>query len=594
MIGLFENVSVLSSKLKIKVPSGSVDQLHVETGAKENKIELSKEAKVLQLTLDAVAELLGEGSIEKAAISKAASGSSFETKPKAVTGEGAGQPATLPPVAGGGGGGGGIPGGGNGGGTPGGENPGGENPGGENPGGENPGGENPGGENPGGENPGGENPGGENPGGENGECEDEDLECENPQLLKLEVEGFTLNQIDFNYFTIGTGFNPNVLRYKLISEHDISEEVMVTANLSMLAKSKVIVSTYYSGESVPRNTVIIGTEGEFQFKLEPKKDARITIALLTKDKSQLKQYEILYIYKRSVQEGMKLGRMFDDLDDDGNHIITYQILTGFIEGELIKNDTDAIRLYKDASELYPFYSCEPSNIRWCTISEKRLNFPDNTFYVKIFRGDTLIAEGEYRYEFSPVALVEQDIGITVSPLTKQELIDEFEERNYPPEIPNFSSGYRVYLDRAKLAEVMPEVKFMTFSSNGIYGKTNQFPLTFNKEELKEGIFPTYYLNYYIYQVDDDKNSIYASMKIQFDKLINDEFLFIALYDKDLNVIGQYRTVIVYDADHVADGYEPARTWEGQSSINLVDQYGSNGSGNGQDIVIGGNEPIIIK
>ena len=105
LIGEFADVNVASKGVAVEVPSGAIDSFNVRSGAEGSTLNLGKDAKVVQLVLDAVLKVLGQGGIEKAVISGAAKDSTFERKPNAQEGSGASS------GSGGGGGGGGSPGG---------------------------------------------------------------------------------------------------------------------------------------------------------------------------------------------------------------------------------------------------------------------------------------------------------------------------------------------------------------------------------------------------------------------------------------------------------------------------------------------------
>ena len=73
----------------MSIPSGTVDQLNIGADTEGLEVEVNKEAKIVELVLNAVAKILGEGTIEKAAIGSGAEGSTFENMPEQVSGDGA-------------------------------------------------------------------------------------------------------------------------------------------------------------------------------------------------------------------------------------------------------------------------------------------------------------------------------------------------------------------------------------------------------------------------------------------------------------------------------------------------------------------------
>jgi|GEM_PF-3074040 len=114
--GSFERVVVGAQQAKLTADKGTIGELQVSKDAKGSKVELGKDSKVKQLTLDSGAAVSGEGAVEKAAIN--AEGATLAKKPgevavkdgvKASVGGqvvSGGSATTAPPAAGGGGGGG--------------------------------------------------------------------------------------------------------------------------------------------------------------------------------------------------------------------------------------------------------------------------------------------------------------------------------------------------------------------------------------------------------------------------------------------------------------------------------------------------------
>ncbi len=86
LLGSFEDVRVKASKVTVSIPKGSVNNLKVEEGADATEINVSKEATILKLVLDIVAQILGEGQVKDAVINEKAAGTTFETKPEQTTG----------------------------------------------------------------------------------------------------------------------------------------------------------------------------------------------------------------------------------------------------------------------------------------------------------------------------------------------------------------------------------------------------------------------------------------------------------------------------------------------------------------------------
>ncbi len=82
LIGDFEQVDINTSNVDVNIISGSVEELNVEETAQNTKIEISKNASIVTLTLDAKTEVSGRGTIETANIN--ADGTTIEQKPNKV------------------------------------------------------------------------------------------------------------------------------------------------------------------------------------------------------------------------------------------------------------------------------------------------------------------------------------------------------------------------------------------------------------------------------------------------------------------------------------------------------------------------------
>lgn len=106
LIGEFESVEILAVNIAVEVPRGVINNLKVAEGAIGAIINLSKDAKIVSLIVDAIAKFLGTGVIEKAE-GKHANASSYEKMPNSGVG-----PTTYRSTGGGGGGGGSTDGGG--------------------------------------------------------------------------------------------------------------------------------------------------------------------------------------------------------------------------------------------------------------------------------------------------------------------------------------------------------------------------------------------------------------------------------------------------------------------------------------------------
>ncbi|WP_245987986.1 S-layer homology domain-containing protein, partial [Cohnella lupini] len=82
LVGSFDKVDILTTGIRVIIPKGSVQQLIVAPNATNTNIDLSKDTTIVELVLDANANIVGEGKIEKATINS--NGSTLEKKPETV------------------------------------------------------------------------------------------------------------------------------------------------------------------------------------------------------------------------------------------------------------------------------------------------------------------------------------------------------------------------------------------------------------------------------------------------------------------------------------------------------------------------------
>ncbi|WP_434749665.1 S-layer homology domain-containing protein [Paenibacillus amylolyticus] len=95
LLGQFESVDIDAKSIRLEIPTGSINQLNVNEQAGQIDMNLSQQAKIIKLVLDAAIKLTGQGTIENAIINENAKSSSFETPP--VKSEGTGAPTPTPP-----------------------------------------------------------------------------------------------------------------------------------------------------------------------------------------------------------------------------------------------------------------------------------------------------------------------------------------------------------------------------------------------------------------------------------------------------------------------------------------------------------------
>jgi hypothetical protein len=80
--GSFDNLEVVGSEIKVDIPEGSVQKVTANSTSTGMILDLGKDAKIVLLILNAVAKLLGTGTIELATLSpEAKAGTTFEKQP---------------------------------------------------------------------------------------------------------------------------------------------------------------------------------------------------------------------------------------------------------------------------------------------------------------------------------------------------------------------------------------------------------------------------------------------------------------------------------------------------------------------------------
>lgn len=81
--GFFNTVNVQAFNIKVDLPAGKIDEMNIADNAAGTTINTSSESSILSLVLNAAANVIGLGSIEKATVN--AENVSFANKPKAFT-----------------------------------------------------------------------------------------------------------------------------------------------------------------------------------------------------------------------------------------------------------------------------------------------------------------------------------------------------------------------------------------------------------------------------------------------------------------------------------------------------------------------------
>ncbi|TBL72643.1 YbhB/YbcL family Raf kinase inhibitor-like protein [Paenibacillus thalictri] len=101
LLGQFESLDISAQSIIVDIPSGSVNNVTVSEQGGNSSIRLGKDSKIVELVLNAVTKVLGEGKVDKATLGKGAENSTFQTAPASFSSSGSSG-------SGGGGGGGGY------------------------------------------------------------------------------------------------------------------------------------------------------------------------------------------------------------------------------------------------------------------------------------------------------------------------------------------------------------------------------------------------------------------------------------------------------------------------------------------------------
>ena len=413
LTGQFESVDVFASDIKVSVPSGSIDKLNVQEGAGGTEINLSKEASVLNLVLNAVAKLLGEGKVNKADVNEQAKGSSFETSPEATTGDGAA--ASTPEPVSGGSGSVYIP-------TPDPESN--TSPGPSEP-----------------STPSEPSEPSTSPEPSEPSCSGE---CTSAALVDLTIgEEYTLNQLNSSYNNTGeTGFSPDVFAYSIVIPSDV-ESIDIPLTVTQSTYTTAYYTRYdnnsYAGNGVLNDEPVI-------LHIQGMTDSKIVIRVENVDGIRSKEYKLYFQYPRSIQEGSKLTRSshYTPAHDDVAAVWEdqYTLVVESVYGERLQ-DTDTIRLFhnKDEQEVFTIY-CSHSS---CYIPNDELTETTGSWYMEIYRGETLLAAGEYKYDLTAIEEIQTDAGVQIVIPTREELIDTALSVFSTASV--FRSGWEIYINK---------------------------------------------------------------------------------------------------------------------------------------------------
>ncbi len=530
LLGTFENVQVLSSDIKVSIPSGTIKSLQVGAGAGSNQIDISKEAAIVKLVLDAAASLVGQGKVENATVNKGAEGSSFETKPNKTEGTGATSPTpapvVVPPVSGGGGGGV-VP-----------------NP------------------TPAATPTPAVTP---SPSPTASPCSGE--RC--AQLTSLQLEGYELIQLDADRrYELGNGFNKDVYAYRVLTDRDMQDQ---TVKLTIQKPANAIINysirqkynRFYS--SVPYGIA----EYTIEVPLQGLKDTQIQITVDSADHLSSKTYEIGIEYPRTLQEGLMLKNTLSLDGISNDNLPYYQLVIGSLNGARARSG-DTIEIYASQEATTPIKACKVSgnNFTDCLFTKAQLSSGEGSFFVKITREGNVLAQGEYVYDLSSASLLAGGQGVAAIPADKESLKKLALDMMVAV---GFSHGYSVHLDAKELSNSIPDLKYVSYRVLEMTDKQNVLPSAPTVESLKLDLVPFWEvippserpvdIGGYPSGLREIGGSYYHKSSNSQARPVNDMFIVFSFYDKEQNVLGYYTIPLTFDADHVADGYTPAYNWQ---------------------------------
>lgn len=530
LIGHFEDVSVMSSNIKINIPSGSIETLNVNLNALNNGITLSNEAKVLKLVLNAITELFGEGKISHAVINKGAEKSKFATAPDKIEGSSA---APSTPSLNSGGNSGSVtrpsptrptP-------TPDPSYP------------------------------------VEEP--DNSCLNSQSEECKVAALDNIKIGDFTLTQLNESFVSAGhSGFDPNIFNYGIINDLAAPETVLFSATQSTYVK-------------ITYNLDILRADGEKVFYYGQLNDEGISHVIGPKDEASLrlfttsgngvfhKNYKVVIHKARTIQEAFKVEKAMNYYGTDSNWLSWFDLVAGTVNGENLRY-TDIISVY-DPNDLGTPISTNTSSIG--PMGNVRLQTSDLTsetgsLYITIVRDNKVIAEGNYDYDISPIRLIEEDVGLEIVPFTKEKLFEETQRDLYA-----YRTGSDDYINMSKLKSVLPTAKYASTLRAGIYSPLSKHENWLVMDQVKTGVTPPgfngvapFSFPFELPRVDEGRvrysgHRSMTSLSDSFPKEVFDEFVYVVFYDAQLNVLGYVVKPVTYDEDHVLEGFIPQKTWQ---------------------------------
>ncbi|MBB6637384.1 S-layer homology domain-containing protein [Cohnella thailandensis] len=506
LVGQFEDVRVLAANIQINVPSGSIGNLSVAEGADNSTINLSKEAQVLKLVLDSVAKLIGEGKIENATVNEGAKGSSFETKPNAVDGSGKDTGST----------------------PTGSTSPGGSNP------------------------PGTTDPGTPSPGNGNNECTEN---CADATLHSLSVASsvyMELEQRDGGNLLLGTGYSPDVMSYSVAIPADFTEsDVTLSVSSAVYSSVRYTVQTddgNYSWGSLENGAT------EFSVRLQPHHDLHVYLYVYSADGVRSKQYQVHFYYERSLQEAFRLRNA-----GNGPEVTVYQLETGSLEkGDRVTitvpaaDTTLGSEISVTETVYYPNASFNLDD--WGRGNHFSPSSLQGALHVVVERAGQTVMDGDYQYDLTPITVIENQAGLSVELLTKEELLEEDATSNSES---RHSFQLRINLNKETADPSLRNAQYIEIKSTDKYYTDTQ-PRLWTKEDLKnvQNQFTGMFWPIKLYEGGNEHGFL------GYKELYN-QYLYVFYYDAQKNPIGYFLYDLNFDYDHVGKDVKlmPSKTRE---------------------------------
>ncbi|MWC27697.1 S-layer homology domain-containing protein [Paenibacillus sp. MMS18-CY102] len=512
LVGHFESVGVNAANIQLNIPSGKVDNLDVAKDAAGNVINVSKEAQVLKLVLDAVAKLIGEGKVDQATVNDGAKGSSFETKPGQV--DGAAKDSITAPgatvVTGGGGGG-----------STGGNN---------------------GGNNNGG-NTGGNN-GGDNGGSTPPKCT---VNCDDANLHSLSVAGsvyMELAQRNFGTAKVGVGFESMMQDYSVDLPSNFAEsDVAFTVTAAAYATISYSVD-YDDGNEI--KDVAVGDQGSFNIHLREKHDATVMVTVTNANDNQSKYYYVKFVYDRGIQEAFRIDHLVMSPTQTYNILQSEALMAGDSVTATVPAADTSKGLELTVSGVSGQNGSSAFGVSLADYSKNNVFKPANligTIHVVVTRAGQEIMNGDYQYDLTPVPLITDGTGINVTLWTKEQLKQK-DATSYS--VNRASYGIDISFDKVA-NPALQNVKYIEVAyGDKLYTNSEKYAWTYEdrkKSQVKYGFRGPIPVS------DDYPYNVVPQGYTE----VHDQFAYIFLYDEHKKLIGCYVQELHFDADHVGEG-----------------------------------------